>query len=306
MDSYVVVATKGRPLIARELLDWLTEQTLQPERVMVVGSDAADVAGLETHPLHARGLVELSISAPGSCVQRNVGLDRVASHAAQTPHRPFFVAIFDDDFRPHRAWLAACRDAFLARHDAVGLTGRVLADGVVGHAITELEARGYVESRLAPTRSTSHQFGAATAGPIDTLYGCNMAFRDRVASRCRFDENLPLYGWQEDHDYSARASYRGRLLYEPACRGVHLGVKGGRTSGLRFGYSQVANPWYLACKGTLSVRKALRLVSRNFSANLVKSVTRPDIDYPGRLTGNLLALADLVRGKAHPTRVADL
>ena len=33
-------------------------------------------------------------------------------------------------------------------------------------------------------------------------------------------------------------------------RGVHLGNKRGRVSGLRFGYSQIANPIYLLQKGT--------------------------------------------------------
>ncbi|AZO77314.1 hypothetical protein B5U98_17255 [Bosea sp. Tri-39] len=48
-------------------------------------------------------------------------------------------------------------------------------------------------------------------------------------------------------------------MLSTALRGVHRAVKRGRTSGLRVGYSQIANTVYLARKGTMRRLRALRL-----------------------------------------------
>src|SRR6202040_3955084 len=94
-------------------------------------------------------------------------------------------------------------------------------------------------------------------------YGCNMAFRLKpiVSHNVVFDDNLPLYGWQEDIDFSRRVLPYGRIVRSKSLRGVHLGIKLGRTSGVRFGYSQIANPIYLTRKGTMSRKHARTIIS---------------------------------------------
>lgn len=138
------------------------------------------------------------------------------------------------------------------------------------------------------------------------FYGCNMAVRMDAVSRggIRFDEKLPLYGWQEDVDFCRRLAPQGRIVWSPALRGVHLGSKRGRSPGLRLGYSQVANPPYLIGKGTVSRSWALRLIGRNIAANLLGSLrTQGLVDRRGRLRGNLVALRDMVLGRMSPDRI---
>ena len=90
-------------------------------------------------------------------------------------------------------------------------------------------------------------------------------------------------------------------------RGVHLGNKRGRTSGLRFGYSQVANPLYLRNKGTVGLKWALRLMGGNVAANILGSVRSQGlVDRRGRLKGNVIAVLDMLRGRLDPMRVLDL
>ncbi len=87
-------------------------------------------------------------------------------------------------------------------------------------------------------------------------------------------------------------------------RGVHLGIKSGRTSGVRFGYSQIANPIYLIRKGTMSWQHAKMLMWRNLAANLIRSFhPEPWIDRKGRLKGNMLALVDMAIGRISPHRI---
>jgi hypothetical protein len=64
----------------------------------------------------------------------------------------------------------------------------------------------------------------------------------------RFDERLPLYGWLEDVDFGGQLAGIGRIDKLTAARGVHLGIKQGRQSAVRLGYSQIANPTYLSRK----------------------------------------------------------
>jgi hypothetical protein len=57
-------------------------------------------------------------------------------------------------------------------------------------------------------------------------------------------------------------------------------------------------------KGTISARNGMRFVVRHLLANSVRTLqANPRNDYPGRLRGNMLALADLARGSCHPMRV---
>src|SRR5690606_17061373 len=138
-------------------------------------------------------------------------------------------------------------------------------------------------------------------------YGCNMLLRASAIGDLRFDENLPLYGWQEDIDFTVRLGTRGRLEKSPALRGVHMGIKTGRTPGKKLGYSQIANPIYLLNKRTIPPRLAWKLLLQNPAANLAKAWRpEPYIDRKGRLAGNLLALRDLAVGRMHPSRILDL
>ena len=73
-----------------------------------------------------------------------------------------------------------------------------------------------------------------------------------LAHGLRFDDNLPLYGWLEDIDFARSIAPYGRVVKSMLLRGVHLGVKRGRTSGVKLGYSQIANPLYMLRKGTFA------------------------------------------------------
>ena len=106
----------------------------------------------------------------------------------------------------------------------------------------------------------------------------------------QFDEALPFYAWQEDIDFSRQLASFGRIVRADALTGVHLGVKRGRTSGVRFGYSQIANPIYFIRKGTVSLSFGGRTMTKNLLANVIRTLhPEAHIDRRGRLKGNILA-----------------
>ena len=112
----------------------------------------------------------------------------------------------------------------------------------------------------------------------------------------------------ERHKGAARLAPFGTVVRLGAAVGVHLGVKLGRGSGLRLGYSQVANPLYLAAKGKgYPFTRAITHIARNVAMNVARSPwPEPYIDRRGRLRGNALALRDLLRGRMDPERVLTL
>jgi len=304
LKAFVVVATKGRAKETFELLNYLANQTYEIERIVVVGSEEGDVSGLNLHPLARSCKAVILLSEAGSCAQRNAGLEIILPLTQQNNPKDWFVAFFDDDFRPQLNWIESCANTFLRYPNKVGMCGKLLADGVKHLGLTEKEVQDYLSGKIK-SQATGWDFNDLF--DIGCLYGCNMAFKGTVARVERLDENLPLYGWQEDYDYCSRALKYGGLIYNPACIGVHMGISSGRTSGVRFGYSQIANPIYLYKKNTMPFKKVYQLISRNILSNFIRTILLNDQkDYRGRLYGNFKAICDLVLSKCHPLNVKNL
>jgi GT2 family glycosyltransferase len=286
----VVVATVSRAHTLRRMLDRLSAQTRPADRILVVGVGPGDVAGVEG----ARTPAEIRFAARGLCSQRNHALDALAGQAD-------LVIFFDDDYLAADDYIENAERLFRDQADVVGATGRMIADGVNGPGLAFDDAAAL----LAADRPAGEQ--ATAIRPIRALYGCNMVYRTAAIGDLRFDEALPLYGWQEDIDFSFQMSRRGRLVKSGALAGVHLGEKAGRGPGKRLGYSQIANPMYLLGKRTIPPDLARRIMRGNVAANLLRSVKpEPWVDRRGRLAGNLAAVTDLVLGRLHPRRVLDL
>lgn len=281
--------------MARAIVADLCRQTRQPDRIIVSTAFRDDYPHDKAAPVGATAVqpaVELICGTRGASVQRNVILDCLEEED--------LILFLDDDFLMASDYLAELERVFIEHQDIVGVTGLVLRDGVLGPGLGLAEGRAALESAPDDTPSMVD---------VNNGYGCNMAFRLAPIRKhgVRFDARLPLYSWLEDVDFSRQLAPCGRIVRAASLRGVHLGVKMGRTSGIRFGYSQIANPIYLNRKGTIRRGHAMRMMTRNVLANLGKSLTpEPWVDRRGRLQGNLLAFGDLLRHRLDPERVLSL
>lgn len=290
MTFAVVIASLKRPDAVAELLDALAGQSRRPNRVVLSLTEPADAP-----PNAASHGAFVLYGAKGLCAQRNRGLDAVRDSAD-------IVAFLDDDYLPSR-FMVERAEALMARHpDVAGATGHLLADGINGPGVAFEEAVSLLARHdegppppIAPYRD------------LEGLYGCNMVYRGSAIRDLRFDERLPLYGWQEDIDFATQAARRGRTVKTFAFAGVHRGIKSGRCSGVRIGYSQVINPAYLVRKGTMPRAFARRIMVRNIAANHLRAL-RPEewVDRAGRLRGNWLGLFDLLRGRIRPEQILEL
>ncbi|MES2666259.1 MAG: glycosyltransferase family A protein [Pseudomonadota bacterium] len=292
----VIVCSAGRPECLRPFAERIALQTRQPDRLLFVVPRAEDAPPDIAHWAGPGVAAEVVISPKGLPRQRNHGLNAIAGDCG-------LVVFFDDDFLPSRHALARIAQAFAELPQVNGMTGHLIADGIRGPGIGVPEA----VAMLARHDATPQD------GPVQVrreglagLYGCNMAYRMAAIGAQRFDEALPLYGWQEDIDFAARIP--GGRIKTDAFAGVHLGIKSGReTAGARLGYSQIVNPWYLVRKGTMRPRFALNLALRNMAANHWRGLRpEPWIDRLARARGNWIGLADILRGRADPGRILTL
>jgi GT2 family glycosyltransferase len=287
------IATAGRREQMKLTLAQLAHQQQLPRRIVVcpAGADDFDEAAVP-----ALGCPVDVVRGPrGLTAQRNTIL--AACDDAD-------VLIFlDDDFYPAPDYVRQVATLFAAHPDIVVATNHPVRDGATGPGIPHAEAVELIEAMPASPDAApriSDTYGG---------YGCNMAIRMAPvrAHGVLFDVNLPLYGWLEDIDFSRRMAAHGRVVHCSPLRGVHLATKRGRTSGLRFGYSQVANPLYLLGKGSMSRGYTWRHISKNVAKNLARFAwPEPWVDRRGRLRGNLIAVGDWLRGRLDPRRVVQL
>ena len=290
LNLAVGIATKGRPAMAQTIVAWLEAQTRVPDAVLIAAPSRADICGISDE----------NVGTGVTWIPSPIGLTKQRNRILREASGFDIVVFFDDDFLPQPTYLAEIEQLFLTHPDVVLATGHVIADGIVGPGLRVDEAQQYLEADRRTDRSRRDLL------PVYNGYGCNMAVRMSAVRRggCLFDELLPLYGWLEDVDFSRRLGELGRVVLSAASRGVHLGVKSGRESGVRLGYSQIANPIYLVRKGTFAWLRAMWQMGRNVAMNLVFSICpEPYVDRAGRLRGNAIAMKDLVSGRLHPERI---
>lgn len=283
------IPTVDRPGIVEKTVAALSKQTRLPDHVVVSGHTASDFGVLDASNLPFP--LTLSTGPKGTCVQRN--------RILRGQHRDDVILFLDDDFLLAPDFVEQLERLLADHPEIVIATGEVLADGILNSGYDFDEGQRILDDAVkAPA---SYGIKAVRNG-----YGCNMAIRmwPTVEHGIWFDEELPLYGWFEDVDFSVQVARYGRVVKADCLRGVHLGTRTGRTSGVRLGYSQVANTDYLRRKGTLAPNDAFQKVWRNVLSNLYHSVFQKyGIDYRGRLKGNLIGLWDLLRGRADPKKI---
>ncbi len=226
----VGIATAGRREVVQQTIGFLRNQTRLPDLLVAcpLVSDKLSDRDFPDFPFP----VVVTSGPVGLCAQRNAILAKAADCD--------LIVFFDDDFIAESHYLQELEKTFLNNPDVVAATGFMLADDVTGPGLTIEQGLKIVQGNVRK--------GSDVLKPVHGLYGCNMSYRMQHIRdhRLRFDENLPLYGWQEDIDFSLQIAPFGRMVKNDGLMGVHLGVKAGRTSGVRLGYSEIANPVYLS------------------------------------------------------------
>jgi glycosyltransferase involved in cell wall biosynthesis len=294
MKLVVIIPTYGRKSLLPRTISVLEQQTRPPDEVIVSAPSEDHAAPYDGHKFK----VSMVLGRHGLCAQRNQALDQALGCFD-------IITFFDDDFLPANTYLEQVENCFRANPDWAVLHGDAVYDGATGPGYQFNE--GLELLRTLNGRDMARRPAENDVKDHVGAYGCNMSMRASMIGDLRFDERLPLYGWQEDIDFTSQLRKHGRVVGMKSLCGVHLATKAGRQSGLRLGYSQIANLVYLRRKGTVPTGFAYRLMMRNFAANTIKSFwPEPYIDRFGRLRGNLLAVFHILKGKVEPEHILKL
>ena len=293
MKLALVIASHGRPDILQKVLMHLMAQRRVPDEIVISAVTPLDVPELGT----ATGNVRRIFGSVGLTSQRNRAISCLIEKVD-------LIAFIDDDFIVGDGYFLNMERIFEQDDSIVGVNGDITADGASSEGFT-------FEEGLRLAEQYRRRKAAPVSRDITGRYadGCNgiIACRTSSLGPLRFDERLPLYGWQEDLDFCGALRRRGRIVKTNLVWGVHLGIKHGKGSEVGLGYSQLVNPAYIVCKGNMSVTYAFQLAARNFMANLVKSI-HPEsyVDRRGRLRGNLIGLFHLTTGRLTPEYILEL
>jgi hypothetical protein len=284
------IATCGRPMILAETIAYLANQKRCPDKIIVAYADPADVGDAPARFQHV------------TFIQAELGLTRQRNAILNLARDSDILLFIDDDFYLDPHYLEITERVFVENPNVVASTGNLLADDVKGPGLTVEQAKSIVAGNTGAQRMQrlTQAFFA---------YGCNMCLRVAPIREheLRFDETLPLYGWYEDWDFSGQLAAFGSIIHISNACGVHLSAKVGRITGVRMGYAQVANPIYLARKGTFPRSNVLRFIVGPCLKNLVRSLApEAHVDRLGRFYGNLTAFRDLLAGRLHPAQIINL
>jgi len=283
------IASAGRPKPLSLLLEYLGSLNVEiPEIFICTPNKDQEV----TRPPELR-VTWLTTARGGLCLQRNILL--------QAAKGMDFLVYFDDDFLPRGDYFINLTSRLAINGSSIAaLTGLVIGDGVTCGGISFLDGLKQLEC------SSSFTF-QPNLTPVFNCYGCNMVVNLKTIREhsLRFDENLPMYGWLEDVEFSLQLRAFGALVLAGNCVGVHLGSPEGRQGARCLGYSQVANPYYICRKHHLSSANFLHY----FLFRLLKNTAGALGDNPvrrARLAGNLLALRHLVQGTLDPRYISQM
>jgi GT2 family glycosyltransferase len=285
----VIIPSCGRPQVLEDTIASVFEQTVAPTEVILSVVSTADV----TAATASAPSVRVVYGPRGLTVQRNTAIQRMDATSE-------FVLFLDDDVELVPSYIENSLNVFEARQDVVVVTGHFLAENV-----TRGEARRIVASAC----DDSSGLVGREIVEARSAFGGNMCIRAWLAREVSFDEQLPLYGWLEDLDWSARAARHGRIVWSRSSAMVHLHVSSGRISPKQFGYAQVVNPYYLWKKQ--SIRSLGQVITGYWMRSLPRNIVSCMIGSNragrfGRLHGNALAVCDLLQGKITPMRVVEL
>ena len=290
VKTTVVVCSANRPDVLSETIESLMHgQSLQPREIIVSVFNPAHVPEKIRRPA-VRVVVS---SRQALSAQRNA-----AVKAVRTPYTLFL----DDDVEIAPNFIESMESLLDEVEDVVVATGFVVVDGVRGDTGVEREpARTAVLNYVREHENCDREEG----------YGCNLFVRTKVFDQVLFDENLPLYGWLEDLDFSTNCLRYGRIVRNAGTCVAHLGAPTGRISGLKFGYSQIVNPFYLWRKnGKPRLTHVVFAhwvvpVARNFRRTLMR-VHGNRSDRTGRFKGNMIGFRHLLAGKVDPSYILQL
>lgn len=221
----IIIATYNRKDDLKVCIESILSQEELPDNLIIVDSSDENKDKEEIRN-YIKNIKSINIKyiitdKKGSSIQRNIGLDEISENCK-------IVTFLDDDIILEKSYISEIKKAFKDL-SIVGISGFLIRNGSIVNKVPK----------------------DTTKKITDSLYGCNMSFRKDAIADIRFDENLKLYAFMEDWDFSYRIGKKGKMYYIYEARAVHNTSSKGRVNNKKYGFMLIANRYYLHKKNNI-------------------------------------------------------
>lgn len=213
----VVIPTRNRKHLLRQILEDLNRQTTRPEVVVVVDSSDEPLK-IDDFPFVMRIVVLHSIRK-SAAHQRNLGIN----HILENYKKVSIVSFLDDDVSIKNDYLLKVCNALEYDKKLVGISG--IAEMPNGEGVSKKSlSQAYIDKHPPGvlTRSVINVSPAELKdfGYVDWLIGCSN-WKRFVFDYLRFEDDFEGQSLFEDVIFSYRARNLGKLAVDPQIRFMH-------------------------------------------------------------------------------------
>lgn len=232
----VIIPTKYREKDILNCLESISIQTLKPIEVIVVDSSDTEELRSVLESFSDLNIKYFYLRIDG---KRFKGSQQIAMNKGLDESSGDILLFLDDDVILDKDYIRNIADVF--EHDVDGRIGGVTGEivekkriinplknflthcyGLIPFVFMLLrEGDGKFQASGFPTSIKSGSTNKLL--DVEFLYGCNMAFRKKILSEFRFDENLNIHGCcsGDDDEIAYRISRKYQNIYSPFAKVVH-------------------------------------------------------------------------------------
>ncbi len=236
MKVVVVIVTKDRPADLQQCLNSLRQQTVQPNRIVIIDG------GITVESMVKQFGCDYYASSPGITRQRNKARTVIPSDTD-------IVIYCDDD----TVWTNNVLERVISNfqnEQVVGVTGNFINESPYGllKKIIGTVTGTYTTKPYGVTKGIFNIINPVmNVQTVQWLPGAFMCYRWAKVKTIPFDEWFTDYGLGEDFDFSYRVARVGKLVADPAIQVEHHHSSLNR-DWEKFGFMRINNRAYLRRK----------------------------------------------------------
>jgi len=221
----IIIPTKDRPKDIRRLLTALSRQTFRDFEIIVIDESRNSMTKNICKEYEKDLNIKYFHVKLGSLTRaRNFGLKHAKGR---------IIIFMDDDIIIPKDFLEKVHNIFETNLNIIGIQGLIISKRLfysqIKNAIRKALLLPYLGAKTQYVRRsgvTARPFIHMIKAPIKVqiFYGCCFAFRKEIFNKVKFDENVILWSFMEDIDFSYTC-YKlnpGKLLLDPSLKIYHF------------------------------------------------------------------------------------
>jgi hypothetical protein len=284
----IIIPTKDRPKELNNTIKFLDLNSFFFKKIIIVDASTLKKKKIVKKIIKNYNLdIQIIDSKPSTCIQRNAGFQFLKNEK--------YIMFLDDDNVFHPDAFYRMKEFLNSYNNFVGVAFNQIYKGKEGlleklKKNTIVDFLGIYSSKKGGVSRSGWQSRFVNFNKnmrVEWLPTRAVIYKSSAVKNIRFDENLGIYGYLEDLDFSLELKKNGNLMVCGKAKYRHDQVI--NRLGYEFGKKEIRNRYYIVKKHNLS--KILFFVNAFLRATMtLKDFILGDINSVKRLMGNLVGL----------------